>query len=111
MTDLTQQHCAPCEGGVKPFDDTEAKRHLKELAEGWEIVDGGKTIRKTFSFKGFNKTMGFVNAAAWIANQEGHHPDIKLGFNYCEMNWQTHAIDGLSINDFICAAKVDALLK
>jgi len=111
MSELAAQHCEACEGGVKPFDKTEAEKHLKELDDGWEIVDEGKTIRKTFKFKGFNKTMGFMNAVAWIANAEGHHPDVKLGFNFCELNWQTHAIDGLSINDFICAAKVDALLK
>ena len=111
MSALTEQHCAPCEGGVKPMDRSEAEEQLKELDEGWELLEDGKTIRKTFQFKGFNKTMSFVNAVAWIANKEAHHPDMKLGFNYCEMNWSTHAIDGLSINDFICAAKVDALFK
>lgn len=111
MSELTEMHCEACEGGVKPFDKAEAEKHLKELDEGWEIVDDGKTIRRTFKFKGFNKTMGFMNAVAWIANSEGHHPDVKLGFNFCEINLTTHAIGGLSINDFICAAKVDALFK
>ncbi|MGD9387555.1 MAG: 4a-hydroxytetrahydrobiopterin dehydratase, partial [Gammaproteobacteria bacterium] len=67
-------------------------------------------IRRDFRFKGFNRTMGFVNAVAWIANSENHHPDLEVGWGHCLVRFSTHAIKGLSENDFICAAKVDALL-
>ena len=69
-----------------------------------------KQIHKDFKFKGFNATTGFVNAVAWIANQEGHHPDLEVGYNHCLVRYTTHAIGGLSENDFICAAKIDKLL-
>ena len=74
-----------------------------------EVAPDNKKISKRFSFKNFYKTMAFVNAVAWIANQENHHPDLEVGFNYCLVKYSTHAIDGLSKNDFICAAKVDAI--
>ncbi len=108
--DLTAGHCEPCEGGVAPLSMTEAGELLLQLADGWSMSGDAKTIRRRFAFRGFNKTMGFVNAVAWIANQEMHHPDICFGYNYCEISFTTHAIDGLSRNDFICAAKVDRLL-
>ena len=110
MTDLTQQTCKPCEGGVAPLDVSAARDMLSELADGWALSDDGKEIRKDFEFKGFYKTMAFVNAVAWIANQEGHHPDLEVGYRHCLVRYTTHAIDGLSINDFICAAKIDALI-
>jgi 4a-hydroxytetrahydrobiopterin dehydratase len=77
--------------------------------EGWQLSDNQKTIRKDFSFKDFYHTMAFVNAVAWIANQEGHHPDMEVGYNYCHVTFMTHAIDGLSENAFSCAAKIDQL--
>ena len=67
-------------------------------------------IRREFAFKGFYKTMGFVNAVAWIANGEGHHPDLEVGWGRCLVRYTTHAVDGLTENDFICAAKIDALM-
>ena len=106
--DLTSKHCVPCEGGTQPLDQAEAGKLLSQL-DGWSLSDDGKTIFKDFQFKGFYKTMAFVNAMAWIANQEGHHPDFETGFNHCLVNFTSHAIDGLSENDFICAAKVDGL--
>ncbi len=111
MSELAARHCVPCEGGIPPLTRAEAERLLKEnLAEGWEISDDAKEIRKDFEFKGFYKTMSFVNAVAWIANAEGHHPDLEVGYNHCLVRYTTHAIDGLTDNDFICAAKIDALL-
>lgn len=106
---LEQKKCRPCEGGTEPLDRDRADALLKQVA-GWEISDDGKRIFRRFEFKGFYKTMAFINAMAWIANQEGHHPDFEAGYNFCLVHFSTHAIDGLSENDFICAAKLNALL-
>ncbi len=110
MTELAEKHCVPCEGGVKPLIREEAERYLKKLAPDWQLGADGKQIYKDFKFKGFNGTLGFVNAIAWIANQQGHHPDLEVGYGHCLVRYTTHAIGGLSENDFICAAKVDKLL-
>lgn len=110
MTELAEQHCVPCEGGIQPLTEAEAKKYLAKIAPDWALTADAKEIRRDFQFKGFNKTMGFVNALAWIANAEGHHPDLEVGYNHCLVRFTTHAIDGLSENDFICAAKVDKLL-
>jgi len=111
MTELAEKHCVPCEGGVQPLTREEAERYLKKLAPDWRLSNDSKQIHKDFKFKGFNATMGFVNAIAWIANQEGHHPDLEVGYSHCLVRYTTHAIGGLSENDFICAAKVDKLLS
>ena len=108
--DLLQRSCEPCEGGVPPLAAEAAKQLLLALDAGWSISDDGKLIRREFSFTGFNRTMGFVNAVAWVANTEGHHPDLEVSYSKCVVNYTTHAIDGLSENDFICAAKIDRLI-
>lgn len=87
----------------------EAQALLAQLDSGWALSEQGDRISKDFLFKGFYRTMAFVNAVAWIANSENHHPDLEVGYNHCRVTYTTHAIDGLSENDFICAAKVDAL--
>ncbi|HET6725728.1 MAG TPA: 4a-hydroxytetrahydrobiopterin dehydratase [Gammaproteobacteria bacterium] len=110
MTELAEKHCVPCEGGVQPLTREEAQRYLDRITPEWTLSDDAKTISKDFKFKGFNKTMGFVNAIAWIANSEGHHPDLEVGYGHCNVNFTTHAVGGLSENDFICAAKIDKLL-
>jgi 4a-hydroxytetrahydrobiopterin dehydratase len=107
--DLTSRQCEPCEGGVPPLEAETARDLLQALNDGWSISDDGKWIRREFEFSGFNRTMGFVNAVAWIANTEGHHPDLEVGYYKCVVNYTTHAINGLSENDFICAAKIDRL--
>ncbi|MBS3743555.1 MAG: 4a-hydroxytetrahydrobiopterin dehydratase [Wenzhouxiangellaceae bacterium] len=106
---LRNQKCAPCEGGTKPLERDRIDSLLEQVP-GWEASDDGKRIFRRFEFKGFYKTMAFINAMAWVANQEGHHPDFEAGYNFCLVNFSTHAIDGLSENDFICAAKLNALL-
>ena len=111
MTDertLSQRQCKPCEGGVSPMTPDEAKTNLEEVKE-WTLAADGKTISRRFRFKNFKETMAFVNALAGIANTQDHHPDFSAGYNYCEVNYTTHAIGGLSENDFICAAKINAL--
>ena len=104
--DLAHGKCKPCEGGVAPLTPDEIARLLKQL-QGWEYAGG--VIAKTYVFKNYYQTMAFVNAAAWISHREDHHPDIAVGYNQCRVSYVTHAIDGLSENDFICAAKLDAL--
>lgn len=106
---LTTMKCIPCEGGVAPLNRIQAEDLLKQLNSAWTIDSETKSITRRFEFKGFQKTIGFVNALAWVVNQENHHPDLKVGYNYCEVTFTTHAIDGLSENDFICAAKIDSL--
>lgn len=110
MSDLTTKHCKPCEGGVSPMSKDEAKKVLGQVPD-WTISEDGKSIQREFKFKNFHRTMEFVNALAWIAHQEDHHPDLEVGYNRCGVRYSTHAIGGLSDNDFICAAKVDALLE
>ncbi len=106
--DLTQKHCKPCEGGVPPLGADDIARLLGELS-GWEYGDG--EIRKTYQFKNYYETMAFVNATAWVSHREDHHPDLEVGYNKCQVRYSTHAIHGLSENDFICAAKIDALFS
>ena len=87
----------------------EAVKLLRTLQDGWRIADDGKSLRRAYGFKDFYRTMAFVNAVAWVANVEDHHPDLEVGYNYCRVMFATHSVGGLSENDFICAAKLDAL--
>ena len=104
--DLAAKKCKPCEGGVSPLKPPEIAALLGQL-DGWQLRDG--VITKTYEFKNYYQTMAFVNAAAWVAHREDHHPDMTVGYSKCTVNYSTHAINGLSENDFICAAKLDAL--
>jgi 4a-hydroxytetrahydrobiopterin dehydratase len=106
VCDLTSKNCKPCEGGVPALTQDEAKNLLKQL-DGWELNDN--TISKTFTFKNYYQVIAFVNAVAWMTHREDHHPDMTVGYSKCRVEYSTHAIGGLSENDFICAAKVDAL--
>ena len=107
MNDLVKKHCKPCEGGTVPYDAQQTKEMLKQL-KAW-IVEDGKLV-KLYPFKNYYETMAFVNALAWISHREDHHPDLQVGYNKCRVEYSTHAIGGLSENDFICAARADALL-
>lgn len=106
--DLARKTCKPCEGGVSPMAQAEIERMLAAL-DGWE--QAGKEIARTFHFNNYYETMAFVNATAWISHREDHHPDLEVGYRQCRVRYSTHAIGGLSENDFICAAKIDSLLK
>ena len=106
MTDLAKRKCRPCEGGVPPYSAQQAKEMLKSL-KGW-ILEDGKLV-KLYPFTNYYQTMAFVNALAWISHREDHHPDLTVGYNKVRVEYSTHAIGGLSENDFICAAKSDAL--
>lgn len=108
-TQLAEKRCKPCEGGVPPLGRSEAERMLSLVAQEWQLADDAKSIRREFRFKDFYRTMSFVNAVAHIANIEDHHPDLEVGYGRCLITFSTHAVRGLSENDFICAAKIDAL--
>ncbi len=109
MSDLSQRKCAPCEGGIPALTRAEAEALMPQLAPGWTLAPDATRIDRAFRFKDFFRTMSFVNAVAHIAHIEDHHPDLEVGYGYCRMRWNTHAVAGLSENDFICAAKVDEI--
>ncbi len=103
---LLRKKCKPCEGGVAPMTTVQIGHMLKGLS-GWKYEGG--VVQKTFKFKNYHETMAFVNATAWISHREDHHPDIAVGYSQATVSYMTHAIKGISENDFICAAKIDAL--
>lgn len=105
MSHLASKHCKSCEGGVEPLNQIEIQRYLDVLDPSWE--KSGNAIERLFTFTNYWQATAFVNAIAWIAHKEDHHPDILLTYNTVRVTWTTHAISGLSENDFICAAKTD----
>lgn len=107
--DLTRQRCTPCEGGVPALSPDSSRELLRALDPAWQIATDGRSIARRFEFPDFARAMGFAGAVAWIAEREDHHPDLEVGYGYCRVKWWTHAVGGLSGNDFICAAKVDRL--
>jgi 4a-hydroxytetrahydrobiopterin dehydratase len=107
--ELTAKRCVPCEGGVPKLSPAEAERLLTEVP-GWSLVAGGERIRKEWTVRHFRDAMAFFQRVAWLAEDEGHHPDLHLvGFRHVAIEIWTHAIGGLSENDFILAAKIDRL--
>jgi 4a-hydroxytetrahydrobiopterin dehydratase len=108
--ELTEKKCQPCEGGVPPLKKDEIENYKNTLKTKWQVEDDRK-IRKSFEFKDFKKTMDFVNQVADIAEEEGHHPDIHVHYGMAVTELTTHAIGGLSENDFIVAAKIDELVE
>ena len=108
MSDLAGKKCLPCEGGVKALSKQQAETLLPQI-RGWSISDDGLMIFRDFQFKGFLSTMAFVNAMAWIANQEDHHPDLHVSYRTLRVELTTHALGGLTENDFILAAKIDQI--
>ena len=110
MPKLSDKKCIPCEGGIPALTHDSAEKMLKEIPE-WQLNDSATEISREFSFKNYLRTMSFVNAVAWIANKENHHPDMEVGYNRCKVTYSSHAINGLSENDFICAAKINDLTE
>jgi len=107
MSPLRERKCAACRPGGPTLDAAMATRLLSQLDAGWSIAPDGKSLARGFRFPDFHRTIGFVNAVAWIANAEDHHPELEVGYDYCRMKFSTHSIGGLSENDFILAAKAD----
>ncbi len=110
MNDLCTRSCKPCEGGIAALSPAQAQDALRHVPQ-WALDTEATAISRLFTFKDYYETMAFVNAVAFISHREDHHPDLGVHFNRCEVRYTTHAISGLSDNDFICAAKVDALLS
>ena len=113
MNDLIKKNCTPCEGGVIPFDITQIHKYQKKV-DGWNITKDESLIfflEKNFKFKNFLESQHFVNEVGKISELEGHHPDIVFGWGYAKINITTHAIEGLSENDFILAAKIDQIFN
>ena len=106
---LADKKCAPCEGGSAPLSEGQARTLRSELHPDWRLGPDAKSLQRALKFRDFYRTMSFVNALAHIANVEDHHPDLEVGYNYCNVTFSTHSIGGLSENDFICAAKLDRL--
>lgn len=109
MSDLATRRCVACEGGMPRLSPEGVTQLLTEVP-GWTLTDGGKAVERTFTFENYWQTMAFVNAVAWIAHTEDHHPDMSVHWGKCVVKYWTHAVDGLTDNDFICAAKVNGLL-
>jgi len=109
MTELNEMKCVPCEGDVAPLTPARARELAAELHADWDLTADSRALRRELKFKDFFRTMSFVNALAHIANLEDHHPDLEVGYGYCRVTFTTHAIKGLSENDFICAAKLDRI--
>ncbi|MEK7583555.1 MAG: 4a-hydroxytetrahydrobiopterin dehydratase [Patescibacteria group bacterium] len=113
MTDLASQKCVPCEGGTPPLESARVDELAKQINPAWAIVPATATdamrIRRNFKFKNFVEAMKFVNRVAELAEAEGHHPDLHIFYNKVLIELWTHAVSGLSENDFILAAKIDQL--
>ncbi len=107
--DLANRRCKPCEGGDEALRADQSAALLKALHVDWSLSDDGLEISRTFEFPAYSRSLGFANAVAWIAIVEGHHPVLTVRYGSCSVRYTTHAINGLSDNDFICAAKIDRL--
>ena len=105
-TDLARKSCKACQGAAAALTELQVEKLLGEVS-GWQEKEG--ELRKTFKFKNYYETMAFVNASAWISHREDHHPDLEVGYNQVLVRYSTHSVGGLSENDFICAAKLEAL--
>ena len=111
MTELTNKKCVPCEGGISPLVIKEIHKYQKKV-DGWNVVKNDKKIfflEKEFKFKNFLDSQNFINKVGVISENENHHPDIQFGWGYAKISITTHAIEGLSENDFILTAKIDQI--
>ena len=111
MSGLHAKHCLACEGGVKPLTKDEKNNLLKQISDDWSVNSDYTEMYRDFKFKNYYETMAFVNAIAWMAHHENHHPDLEVGYNHCLVQYSTHAMQDLTENDFICAAKIDVIYK
>ena len=111
MNNLADKKCKPCEGGVDPLTLEQARKLMHQLHPDWKLSSDAQCVGRFFEFKAFSRTIAFVNAIAFIATNEGHHPEMIVNYGSCQVNYTTTAISGLSDNDFICAAKIDRLAE
>ncbi len=108
--DLSTKTCIACHGGMPVLSETEVADRMGQLHEGWKLAKDGRWLVRRVTVKGFNAAHHLADVAAWLGEQEGHHPDIRFGWGYCEVEFTTHVVKGLTENDFICAAKFDRIL-
>lgn len=108
MSELSQQSCSPVNKDSSPLSEQQINDYLQQIP-GWN-QSGPQHIQRTFTFKDYYQTIAFVNAVAWIVHQDDHHPDIQVSYNKCIVTFSTHSVNGLTVNDFICAAKINQLL-
>ena len=108
---LVQRKCSNYHKDQRALDGTQLGEFVKQVNREWRLSEDQKTISRRFGFKNYYQTIAFVNAVAWIANAEDHHPDLEVSYKNCTVNYSTHSLGGLSPNDFICAAKIDALIE
>lgn len=109
LVPLAQARCTPRRGREHQLGEARIRELLPQVP-GWELAEDGRALVRTFRFDDYHRTMAFVNAVAWIAHHQDHHPDLDVGYSRCGVFYSTHDVGGLSLNDMICAAKVDALL-
>ena len=109
--DLAQKKCKPCEGGAKPLSPEAISQLLEAIHDDWVLSDDGLEISRHCKFPDYSRTLGFTNAVAWVAIAEDHHPVLTVSYGSCNVSYSTHAVNGLTSNDFICAAKIDRLLE
>jgi len=110
-TELSNKKCIPCEGGVDALNKEQASKLMLKLDKNWVLADDNKNISKDFKFKNHYEVIAAINLIAWISHKEDHHPEITFGYSNLTIKFFTYAIDGLSENDFICAAKIDKTMK
>jgi len=108
FAELCAMSCTPLKGPQHAMKAAEIKQQLGALP-GWELAQDGSDLRRDFKFRDFSAALAFVNALGWIAERENHHPDLELGWGRCRVRFSTHDVGGISRNDFICAAKTQAL--
>jgi 4a-hydroxytetrahydrobiopterin dehydratase len=108
LNELASRHCAPLRGAEHLLPADTVQGYLSALPD-WRLVENGMAINKTFKFENYYQTMAFVNALAFVAHREDHHPDLGVHYNRCVVTYSTHDVGGVSLNDFICAAKVETL--
>jgi 4a-hydroxytetrahydrobiopterin dehydratase len=111
MQELANRKCKPCEGGAEAMTKSEAATFMSKIDNAWVLDMESALIERQFNFPAFSRTIAFVNAVAFVATNEGHHPELIVTYGRCTVRYRTTAIDGLSDNDFICAAKVDRLAE
>ena len=109
MTGLADQTCTPCAEGTPPMGEEAVRAELTTLP-GWVLAGDGGAIFRRIEVKGFARAVQLANVAAWLGERQGHHPDVRFGWGYCEVAFTTHAAGGITRNDLICAARLDALL-
>ncbi|OOZ40209.1 pterin-4-alpha-carbinolamine dehydratase [Solemya pervernicosa gill symbiont] len=111
MSTLLQRHCQSLSSDTPPLDEELISRLQQEIDTEWQLDESLKQISRTLRFKNYYQTIAFVNGVAWIAHQQDHHPDLEVSYNRCLIHFSTHSVGGLSENDFICAAQIDALFN